>query len=78
MSKPIPKDTRLAEGVDKELVESDEYQHWLVSDLIEMLQEYPQDARVWIWAGEDSDDDTLIIRPAEWISGLREGEVYIA
>lgn len=56
---------------------ADGYQHWTVADLIEILSEYPQDARVWIietWPWDDDDD--VVVRPLESVVG-GEGEVFL-
>ena len=53
------------------------YQHWTVADLIALLSEYPQDARVWIietWP--EDDDEDVVVRPLELITG-GEGEVFL-
>lgn len=63
---------------EEEFIFSDEYKHWTVADVIEMLQDHDPDARVWIADenfGED-DDAPLYLRPLEMIYGS-EGEVVL-
>lgn len=71
-SKPLPKGYKLHPDVDPMCL-TDEYAHWTVADVIEMLSDYPQDARVW-FLDEDSDD--ALVRPVEFMAG-GEGEVFL-
>lgn len=75
-NKPLPKFYRLAPDLDKNEIFSEEYEHWTVSDLIEMLNEYDPNARVWI--GDDSEvtdeGGLVILRPIEMVFGS-DGEV---
>lgn len=73
--KPLP------EGFTSELefdVSQDDYDPWTVADLIDILQAYPQDARVWIgpdvWP--DLDEEPIMLRPIETVFGM-EGEVVL-
>ncbi|MGF3056166.1 hypothetical protein [Microbacterium sp. YY-01] len=67
---PLPATYKLTPHAEPSIVFSDEYEHWTVSDLIEYLQEYESDARVWV-REETLDDGTAIIRPIELIAGTR-------
>ncbi|NEN04720.1 hypothetical protein G3T36_02445 [Diaminobutyricibacter tongyongensis] len=44
----VPEGYKLRRSVNRRILGSDDYQHWTVADLIEILAEYPQDARVWV------------------------------
>lgn len=68
-AKPLPKGYRLSTTVDKAFCLSDDYRHWTVADLIEILSEYPQGARVWFVSGRT-------LHPVELVSEC-EGEVFL-
>ena len=68
-AKALPDGWKLARGVDKKVL-TDDYDHWTVADVIEMLREYPQDARVWVRVGANK------LSPVEMIAGS-EGEVVL-
>lgn len=51
-SRPLPRGWKLARGVDY-VVLTDDYQHWTVADVIEILREYNPDARVWVQVGKN-------------------------
>lgn len=68
-AKPLPKGVKLARGVDK-FVLTDEYEHWTVADVIEILREYPQDARVWFQVKPNR------VSPLEFVAAS-EGEVFL-
>ena len=69
-AKRIPEGYRLSKMVNKDIVLSEEYQHWTVADVREMLAKYPQDARVWLLTGAST------IAPLEFISA-GDGAVFL-
>lgn len=75
-NKPLPKFYRLAPDLDPDEIFGDDYSHWTVSDLIDMLGDHNPDARVWV--GDDSEvtdeGGLVILRPVEMIFGS-DGEV---
>lgn len=59
-----------------ELALTDGYEHVTVADLRELLEDYPQDARVWLSEPEWPDEGDVRVRPLELIFGS-EGEVFL-
>lgn len=77
-NKPLNAPYAVAPDLDANEILSDEYAHWTVADVIEMLRDHNPEARVWIADenfGED-DDAPLYLRPLEMIFGS-DGEVVL-
>ncbi|MGH1525951.1 hypothetical protein ACRAWC_18605 [Leifsonia sp. L25] len=62
MSK-VPAGYKLAATTDRHILESDEYMHWTVADLMEMLAEFPPEARLWVMDHEET------VHPVEGFGG---------
>ncbi|MFF1633984.1 hypothetical protein [Leifsonia sp. NPDC058248] len=67
----VPEGFKLRRSVNRRVLESDDYQHWTVADLIEILAEYPHDARVWLM------DKHPRIHPLELVSS-GPGDVFLS
>lgn len=77
-NKPLSAPYAIAPDLDAKEILSDDYDHWTVADVIEMLQDHNPEARVWIADenfGED-DEAPLYLRPLEMIFGS-DGEVVL-
>lgn len=68
-NKPLPKPWKLARGVP-EFVLTDEYLHWTVGDVIDMLKDHDPDARVWVQVGKNG------LSPLEMLAG-GDGELIL-
>lgn len=69
MSK-IPEGCTLEDGYNRELIESDEYDHWTVGDLIEFLGSMSPDANLWLHRTEWLGDSPIeYVRPLEKLFG---------
>lgn len=72
-SKPLPYNFTLDPDFGPEVL-SDKYEHWTVQDLLEILESYHKDARVWItparWGSPVS------VRPLENVMGVK-GDVFL-
>lgn len=55
----VPDGYKIAATTDRWILESDNYIHWTVADLMEMLAECSPDARLWLMESEDT------VRPLE-------------
>jgi hypothetical protein len=69
-TKAIPQGCAVEPNHDRAFIESDDYEHWTVADLIEMLSEHNPDARVWI-------ENDSVIWPVEMVAGS-ESEVFLS
>ena len=56
MGRKIPSDALVTGGNSRRRkIESSDYEHWTVADLMDMLSDYDPEARIWIddsWWGE--------------------------
>lgn len=60
---------KLHPNFDAEVVNSDDYEHWTAGDLIDILSDYPPDAKVWVADPVQADREVLAVWPIELISG---------
>lgn len=73
----LPIGFELDPSIDPKDVFNEEYRHWTVGDLIGMLEEYDQDARVWVAPIEwPEDDHPVLVGPLELIYATH-GEVFL-
>lgn len=64
----IPENTKISRSHDKKVILSEEYEHWTVKDLINILLDYQMDAKVWTVRNPRFGKKD-IIKPIEIIGG---------
>ena len=75
--KPLPEGYALSPHYNPKDVFKRRYKHWTVADLIEILQDFPQDARVWTTGTcPDDIDEPWLVEPIDMVSAS-EGEVFL-